>query len=398
MKLFRRHDPFDALVDELCREIEATMPDVSIERHGDSLALSAQDTGPPAMLYPRNFADGLDSLAPDERRTAVRRIVRSLSAGQPEGDLEELTPRLFPAVRAWSWTAAAVGATVSRPIAPFVEAAVAVDDQVTMSFVTAGDLDAWRTDWDEVWHRAVQNFATAPLGLDRVDGYTGVGAVRGPEAYVSSALICPDRLRELGRELPGSADRVVMAPTRDEVYLATVDDLDGLEALAALGEQRLREDPRAISPVLYRLGGQGLVPWEPGPEHPMASAVARSWALLAGAEYGAQQARLDELFEEQGSAAYVATLMLFQPSDGAPVATGTTWSEGVTEALIPRADYVTFLFDDGSDILVRWSDVLQIAGDWLIRDDSFGLARWRYSALPDEPHLDALRQRALPAA
>lgn len=396
MRLFRKRDPFDDLMTDLAREIETALHGARVERDGETLEVYADAGSGPARLHPRDFADGLLDLPDDERRLATSALVRSLLVGPSGRCIDELSPHFRPAVRAWSWSAADPGDVASHAVVPFVDRLIAIDDALSMRFVTADDLDRWGADFDAVWTRAVANFEQLHVDLSPVAGYRALGRVRGPEAYVSSILLFPDRLAELGRRLPGNADRVVMAPTPDEVFVAAVDDDQSIEALLHLGEQRLEHDPRALSPVLYLIGEDGLIEWQPSADHPLAACVARSRAMLAGTEYAAQQAQLEERFDRERRDVFVATLMVFQPSKAAPIATGTTWSEGVTDALIPRADFVVFTFEGDEPFAVRWADVLEIAGDWLIREDDFGLPRWRYVALPDTPHLAALRQRAVP--
>lgn len=396
MRLFRRTPSFEALLADLQSELEAASPGVTVERQDEVLTIAGLGSTEPLIVAPRGFAHRVLRLPERERRSAVSRIARTLVSGRPEGGFDELAPRLVPAVRSWSWTASAAGSTVSRPVVPFVEAAVAIDDEVTMDLLTSCDLETWGVPWDRVWERAMANVDPATWELVPVEGYAGIAAISGPEAYTSTCLLFPDRLSELTRRLPGEADRLVMAPTRDHVYAASADDVDGLRTLLDLGEKLLRQDPRAISPVLYRLGDNGLTVWNPGTGHPVDPSVARNRAFLAATEYAAQQTMLEERFEAERRDAFVASLMVFDPHGDGRVSTGTTWSEGVNEGSIPKADFVVFAFEDGSDMSVAWRDVVQIGGDWLIRDDSAGLPRWTYTSLPEEDRLAALRRVAQP--
>jgi hypothetical protein len=398
MAWLRRRDksPEDRFADEvgaLARSLLGArvrrLPDFALEiDHGGAA---------PTTMYLQNVYREAAVLEGEDRRSRLRTAVLALAASGPRPTTwDEAAPQVLPAVRSASWVAVSGHHDiVRRPMVPLVSLLCAIDSEHAMSFATAADLEAWGVTEEAALERAARNLAGQQVEVELGDG---VALVLGPDGYASSWLAVPGLLRQIAADLGGTV--VAAAASRDSLVLVDVDRLETATDLLRRILAEYETAARQLSPLPYVFDGDRLAEWTPPAGHPAATVVARARQVMVGAEYSAQTAQLEELFERAGEDVYVAKRTLMQGA-GESLWSWTTWVRQVDHGLLPRADYLILGDNDvkGELVAVTWDDAVRIAGDALERT-GYDPPRWRHHGWPDEQTVAALRAAAtdLPAA
>ncbi|MBZ2195833.1 hypothetical protein [Occultella gossypii] len=332
------------------------------------------------------------TLPPRERDRFVERFVEStLRPPEPIGTFETTAARLLPAIRGDAWLGSHPPqiVPVSRPAAPLLHVAVAVDDVDRIRFVDPETFHRWRRPAADLIGIAVGNLRRHPLEVVPLDGdLTGAFGIGAPDGYGSSWLLTPDLLLAHAGRVRG--DLLAFAPTRDTLLLAGTADAGPLAAMAGaldLFDSR----PHPLSPVPYLVQPQGFAAWNPPPGHPAGRGVHLARVRHAISEYDQQTGNLTRRFAAEGRDAHVAKLTGFS-RDGR-VTTVTTWAEGVTDALLPGADLIGFAGPDGV-IMVPWQEAQRIVGALLVHEPGHLPQRWRVRGWPSPQVLAALRAAA----
>ena len=196
-------------------------------------------------------------------------------------------------------------------------------------------------------------------------------------------------LPECVDRLPVCGEPVLMVPHRDHLLAAGADDPTALAAMLELC-RALLEAPDFVSGVpLVRHGG-GYTPFRPEPEHPLHGAFAELRVAQMVREHAQQRGWLEARLGGQGL--FVASLRGIETRSG--LASYCVWSRGAP-SLLPRAELVAVLDPDepGPPIVVRWDDVMAIAGDALVPLGDTYPPRYRTRAFPAASTLSALRER-----
>lgn len=390
--------PQDAFAAEMTRLIRQLLPVRSVEAGpGFSLAITFTDGTGTTMFLDNFFAEAAQRTG-DDRNERLRRAVLAMRPAPRPSTWAEARDRLFPAVRAISWAVATAGGSgpdkqpLYRPFLPFLALLTAVDDQYAMSFVSSADLEAWGVDEDTVVATARQNLVDNYVGLARPEGEAWV-EVLGPDGYVASWLTAPDVLAGVGLQaLDG--DFVALAPSRDTLRLVATADRSQLRTELERALAEYNTAPRQLSPVPYHLAGGTVQPWVPPRGDACEPTVERARQVLAAVEYGHQHRRLTSLFEKAEADVYVAQYNLMERRDGS-VWSWAVWAKGVTDALLPRTDYLAMAESDSeAPWWVRWDDAVRLAPAALT-PEAYDPPRWRESGWPEPAVLDALRAVAV---
>ena len=355
------------------------------------LRIAAPD-GTALTLNLHNLYAEVQGVDAEEREGRIQTMVMAMAQGPRPTTWADAAPRLLPAVRAASWSAAEAQAQLVRePLVPFVKELCAIDSPCGMTYVTSDDLSAWGVSGRDAMARALENLSAQSL----VVGHRGSTAtVLGPDGYASSWLVAPTALEPVVASLGGSV--VAVAPHRD--HLVLVDSTDAAATVEVLEEalEQYRSSPRQLSPVPYVVDGNGISPWTPPSGHPAGPAAADAARFLAGVEYSHQRNVLEELFARTATDVFVSECTVMARDDGS-LWTCALWVEEVTDGLIPAADILilTPAGEAGERIAIGWADVLRVAGDNLERT-GYDPPLWRHHGWPDPQTTNALRDMALP--
>lgn len=391
-----KRTPEDAFADELARMVPLLVPVQSVERGDDfSLKLVMKD-GKPAVLFLQNIFAEASRLDGEGREERLRRAVLALApSGRPQ-TWDEAKPRLMPALRAASWAAALSHGARSSPLrrvfSPFLLSLVAIDDEHGMSFVTEDDAREWAVEWADVLSAAVANLlrTTVPVGAPRDSPCLDV---LGPDGYVSSWLVAPQALKQFGEPL--GSDFVAVAKSRDALRLIAIGDRDFLVTeLERLLAEYLSE-PRQLSPVPFIVQNGETAPWDPPKNDLCRPIVDRLQHMLALREYDLQLTVLDDLFTKSGDDVFVARYSLMEREDKS-VWSWASWAKQVSQALLPRTDYLCLSdLDTKANLWVRWDDAERVTGEALQEERGYYPARWRVRGWPDERVVAKLGQLAV---
>lgn len=198
----------------------------------------------------------------------------------------------------------------SYPIAPFLDALVAIDHDDTRTFVTNTQLETWGVEPEFLMRQGLANLAPAE-GLRQSREHEGLWMLRPSDGYASSRVLMPGWLDAFKDKCIG--DPVTALPVAGVVLIA---DSGREEAMANLVHQAwelysTEGDP--LSPVPYqRHQGFGLKPWTPQDDHPLDSDLTKAFLYLAGNEYAHQQSLLQEWAKTQDPPPFVAPFLMMK--------------------------------------------------------------------------------------
>lgn len=252
---------------------------------------------------------------------------------------------------------------VIRPLADDLTLELVRDLPDSIVSVSRKTLEEWKVSFEEalavakdnLWKRSNRDFLQHPDGL-----------------YISAWQDTHDAsrlyLHDLVWQLPVKGAHVAMIPNRNYLLVAGSEDPAALLAMIVFAEAALKES-RPMTGVAYRLDGSTWVPFLPPASSP---AYERMLMAALRTKLDAHQdtkRQLGMLFEETGRDVFVAGLTGMRRADGS-IWTWTSWVDGVTDALMPQADYVTFgrVLDSGKTEALgwgKWEDVMRVASDLL---------------------------------
>jgi hypothetical protein len=221
---------------------------------------------------------------------------------------------------------------------------------------------------------------------------------RSPEGYwrrdsrdgaASAALLLTEQITGLSM----SGDPVAIAPQRDMLLVAGVDDAAALAAMA----ERAREEfdhPHAVSGFAFRLEEGAWRPWRPPQSHAAHKAMKLLQLESLARDYLQQQRLFDVLGRKAEAPLCLASFSAMEhPESGDPVSF-LVWPEGL-EILLPAADLVLFFQPDesgnGGEVVARvpWDRVLREAGDLMQPLDIYP-PRYLVRDFPDADRLQAM--------
>jgi hypothetical protein len=271
----------------------------------------------------------------------------------PPESWAEVRPLLRPVLRPSTYALDDGGSRIRRPLFPFVDELLAIDYPDVIGFPDETKLAEWGVTAEEALTVARENLA-ALVPVAELPG-DGIVKIAVDEAdYLSSWILVPDWLlvSTTNFEYPP----VAFVPDQRSLLIVPGHPELLSEAFEAV-EQEYREAARPLSPQGYTLDESGLVI----PLDRMTTAndaeVARARAVLAGAEYHAQQQWLEEHYRDELEVIYVSSLMVAEREDG--IHTVTVWGEGV-DAALPVADFLAFATDDERTIMVPFDTAVDL--------------------------------------
>ncbi|MFQ6229638.1 hypothetical protein [Nocardia sp. NPDC002869] len=312
--------------------------------------------GGDAVLHLANLFTETRDRSPEETREWLARIVPALvTPAAPPESWEEVRPLLRPVLRPSTYALEDEGSRIRRPLFPFVDELLAIDYPDVIGFPDETKLAEWGVTADEALTVARENLA-AVVPVAELPG-DGIVRIAVDEAdYLSSWILVPDWLlvSTTNFEYPP----VAFIPDQQSLLIVPGDP-ELLSAAFEAVEQEYREAARPLSPQGYTLDESGLVIPLDRVTTANDAEVARARAVLAGAEYHAQQQWLEERYSDDLEAIYVSSLMVAEREDG--IHTVTVWGEGV-DAALPVADLLAFATDDERTIMVPFDTAVDLSG------------------------------------
>ena len=235
----------------------------------------------------------------------------------------EARPLLRPVLRG-----STPGASLRRPVLPFLYEFMVVDQPESMTYVVAEQLAAWGVRAEEAFAAARANLSGATLQGAAAEPVV-VRFVDDGDAYWTSHLLLEHWLGRLAGPVGGTP--VAFAPERGTL-LVTADGSAHLRGLFAQAEEIYARSARPITPMGYASDANGCtVPYTVPPGHPLHRVVERAERVLAVQEYTRQAALLP--------AEEAAADLLLVGSDEAGWRTRAVWPRD-EPVLLPAADEV----------------------------------------------------------
>ncbi len=276
---------------------------------------------------------------------------------------------------------------INRPLNEELSVELVVDLPDSIRTVSKRDLTKWAVSFDDamaiakdnLWRASNQEFKRIRPGLF---------VSPWQDTHDASRLF----LHDLIWQLPVRGDHVVAVPNRNLLIVTGSDDADNLVALAHLVDQAMQQ-PRPMIGQIFRLAGSQWHPFVPPPESPAHWPVKRLAMKSTARDYAEQKSLLESLHQKTGQDVFVASQTLMRRNDDT-FWTWTCWVEGITDALMPVADFVSFggINADGSSTsagFARWDRVVEKVGH-MMEPTTFYPPRYRIRAYPSGQELAGL--------
>lgn len=401
MALFRRKSPEERFRADVAALASKLLSATVVDRPDEfALELFFPGSAEPVVMYLSNIYYEAERAGGVDREVRIRTAVLAMERTDRPETWSDARLLLRPTLRTTSSidmirhnpaiTEELKRRPVAAPVLPHLWDMLALDAEHSMSFVNEADLKTWGVTADEARTQAAANLGAQELPYERTGSHL---KVTGPDGYASSWLLLPERLAAITHHF--GSQPLVLAPSRDEVFLIAEDDPALPKLLKAACQSQL-EHPRSLSAVPYSVSSGELAPWEPPGGHAAAELVGRASGILGFTEYAAQKARLDDLYQRTGEDVFVGSHVLQERADEA-VWSWTSWAPGV-RGLMPRATYVAFIDEGGEPYLVPWEVVLEHAGRCLTAAEGFDPLLWHYEDWPDPETMTTLRAAAVDPA
>jgi hypothetical protein len=354
-----------------------------------------------------NLYDAWRLAEPAKRGELVERFVRGFrETGARFATFAEVEKLLSPLVRSKAEVCAfelaasnakSANETVKFPyaiLAGDLVIALGVDLRDSILRVSQQHLEQWGVTFDDALAIALGNFQRRSFLVEFARSPIGHSVFEATKAEddQSSTLVLPPS--EFFRFPMLEGDPVVVAPSRNHLFLTGSRNEDGLAAIANFVAGILPQTPHRCSVEMLRLADGAWVSWRP---EGRAMAVYRAALRQRDAlDYESQKQQIEEMRPKTGEEAFVSKLVLF--SRGGEATTLAVWPEAVSNGLLPRADIIAFhpkSAEGAVPVTVPWETAVPIVEELLAPEPDLYPPRWRYRAFPDAAALAALREGAV---
>ncbi len=237
---------------------------------------------------------------------------------------------------------------------------------------------------DELWSIARDNLYRISVGAYRE---LSPGLYMSPfeDSHDASRLLLPDLLRDMN--VRGA---LVAAPIRPQLVLfCGKDDAESILKIAEISLQEMQSGGRTVTGVIFELRDDAWRPLELDPSHPAYWPVRRNRVVDRAVNYNDQKELLEETHEKEGRDCFVGSVQVFAQKDSPVTWTSAIWGEGISDALMPVTDVITFAFNDKRLVQVLHDDVLNSMGHRL-KPEGSALVRYHTTTFPTEAELASL--------
>lgn len=279
-----------------------------------------------------------------------------------------------------------------RPLGSHFAAMLVLDQPNTMKFVTADEIVAWNTTFEDLYSHGRQGLVAtlSPSGFKEVR--SGVFRSTYDNDYDTSAVFAPGVLKQLkinGDPIvaPGGRNTLLVCGSQDERAIGEI----VREAIAAQSS-----DPSPMSARLLLLDGFTWVDYQPEVSHPAFHTAVRACYEHQGHAYAEQRGFMDEVFIRcETRDVYVAPYRVFDTGDD--VFSLTLWVPDLTDTLIPHADRIEVSRHlDDEPFVVTAETLLEICGHHLTDTGDYP-PRWNATTSPSAQEYDRLEARRIDA-
>lgn len=379
-------------------EIIGALPQITkVERVPDDFALllRAQNGHEHRVFLTNAYAEARD-MSPADRKRHILHMFGAIGH-EIEQSWESARSMLVPVLRSATFgfeiaAKAPEAAFVRRPFLPFLDRVVAVDQPTAMHYVGVQQLDTWKLTEAEVFAAAdARIHLLADPAIEKYDAPHGPAwIVATRDSYEACRLLVPGWLASFRGRVEG--EPVAIVPQRSMLLVSGDARPEQIEWLLDKAEGEFNESNRRLSPAPYSANAAGqVVPYVPGPDHPLAQKVRIAHEKLALYEYGAQKEALEAAHEADGTDVFVASYQVFQAPDGR-IRSMAVWTKTV-DTYLPRAESVMLVeLGDGEGAAPKHTVQVPFEAVEARLTPVPGLHPVRYQTgeFPDEAELQAL--------
>ncbi len=274
------------------------------------------------------------------------------------------------------------------PIGEHLAMGLVYDLPEAMIMLQHDQMESWGISYYQARETALSNLAELEAAFASIDNLIYVSATE--DNYDASRLIMPELVRELN--IDGAP--VAMVPNRDCLLITGSDSVEGLQLLANLGGETLKQ-PRPLSGISFCLDGDDWRPWLPHRKHPAYESLRALFVESLQREYDEQHLLLQTWYDQSSDQVQVAEYRLATGQRPRQLSSYCVWAEG-QELSLPRTDRVVFASYDqpsanieSGAVYGRWQNVVEVLGDKMTEEDVYP-ARFRVSGFPTSEQLAAI--------
>jgi hypothetical protein len=270
-----------------------------------------------------------------------------------------------------------------EPISAWFTRCLVLDFPEYVAMVTLENLKIW----------GISFYKLFEIGLARLRDHTVPKFQQQPGFYMGGWHDDYDNSRIL---IPGifgplrlDGHPVVCLPNRNLLLVTGSENHDGIKAMLKHAEEIVQTKPRPMNPAPLILKDGEVADFSVTENSPIFNDVERAKKISALIYYQQQAENLMKLYAQKGKDLFVASYTLNQGETGG-YESFSVWSKTVA-TLLPKTDFIAFFDPTKPESqrplgLVKWDDVLRIAGDLLLDTQMFP-ARFYVSKFPTDEQL-----------
>lgn len=304
-------------------------------------------------------------------------------------DWETARAKVFLALRGQGYAAHSIGLTelVWQPVLDGLAHMLFVDLDSTVAAVPKDELDAWGVTIEEAWDTALRNTHRLAPKIDPPED-SSMLRIQAGQIDAASYLLAPGWLHGIAN------GRSVLAWASDRDWAMVLVGAGGadVESLARMAREEWEQAQSGVSPRLYTLDGDRIVPLTVSENDPAHGELTLARHLQQLSAYEVQKEALDRMHEQQGLDLWVGNLKVLERDGG--YRSVAVWTHDC-DSLLPAADSFYFIKpgEDGEveeDFELPQAAVVEAAGLQPVK----GLLplRYRVETWPDDDVLSSLRQ------
>jgi uncharacterized protein YtpQ (UPF0354 family) len=366
---------------------------------GDEQAVEIWKEGdgqPSQTIFLSNTFAETRELPPEEKREAIRRLLKMFDPATAEQTWDEAQGSLVPVLRIASFAWFGRG-LLWWPFAPYLRTFIGIDHETSISYATPERLEKWQQDELLVLALALANLRAHVEAAPDCEPYDASAAypiwhVTRDDSYEASRLALPHYLAGFRGKVNGTP--IAIVPHRSLLVIAGDADNEAIARLAQMAEAEFAASTRPVSPAVYTIDAAGkVIPLRLPPAHPQHWAVERGHYLLAQTCHADQKKWLEERFEEEGTDVFVASFGLLTKNETGAIRSWGSMTKDVA-TLLPKTDLVGLNDLVEKPFLVPWEKVFELAPECFVPAPEFEPFRVRIVGWPAPAVLAELREQA----
>jgi hypothetical protein len=353
-------------------------------------------------MYLRNIYQDYRKAPLLKRSHVIREYVRAIRSTHdaPDFDFAQARTQLLPKIRERYYHQVLklmsltegnekLSAFPVRVFSDDLTVELVLDHPKAVSIVNQKTLDDWKISFDDALKIARENLWQISKA-DFQELAPGVYFYPAQDTHDASRLF----LHDLIWQLKVQGDHIAMVPERTALLVTGSENAEGLLQMATVTERLLQEQTRPMSGVAVRLEGEHWKRWLPRESHPAYWPLKRCAMRSTMMAYGEQKAMLEKLAAKQKEDVFVASHSVIQRDSDNTWFSWTSWVDGVTNALMPEADWVFFGREKHNEGAARFEVVKAQLGHLMEQTDDYP-PRYRIRTFPSPEQLAQLSLRPI---